>query len=207
MDLETLKNCSIKLVKQYKYEIIYFSVLISVISVSTAIAHYQNTVKEKEANKIECFTNCAFTQLKVKPAEAEAETIEPKVMDEIAAVKSEVSSMPAKSDIDLLALVTMAEAEGESEYGKRLVIDTMLNRVDSPKFPDSISDVVYQPSQFTSMWNGRVDRCYIREDIRQLVIEEMNKRTNSNVIFFRTDHYSDYGTPLFQEGSHYFSAY
>ena len=29
-------------------------------------------------------------------------------------------------DLELLALVTMAEAEGESELGKRLVIDTIL---------------------------------------------------------------------------------
>jgi N-acetylmuramoyl-L-alanine amidase len=34
-------------------------------------------------------------------------------------------------EINLIALVTMAEAEGESEQGKRLVISTILNRVDS----------------------------------------------------------------------------
>ena len=33
-------------------------------------------------------------------------------------------------ELELLALVTMAEAEDESELGKRLVIDTVLNRVD-----------------------------------------------------------------------------
>ena len=33
-------------------------------------------------------------------------------------------------EIRLIALVTMAEAEGEPELGKRLVIDTILNRVD-----------------------------------------------------------------------------
>ena len=32
-------------------------------------------------------------------------------------------------DIELIAIVTMAEAEGECEEGKRLVIDTILNRV------------------------------------------------------------------------------
>lgn len=111
------------------------------------------------------------------------------------------------SDIDLLALVTMAEAEGESEMGKRLVIDTILNRVDSNRCPNTVKGVVYQPYQFTSMTNGRVDRCYVRKDIRKLVIEELESRTNYDVIYFRTGRYSDYGTPLFKVGNHYFSSY
>lgn len=110
-------------------------------------------------------------------------------------------------DIRLIALVTMAEAEGECEEGKRLVIDTILNRVDSKRFPDTVRGVIYQPNQFTSMWNGRVNRCKATDDICQLVREELVSRTNSEVIFFRTDHYSEYGTPLFQVGSHYFSKY
>ena len=36
----------------------------------------------------------------------------------------------SEEDISLIALVTMAEAEGECEKGKRLVIDTILNRMD-----------------------------------------------------------------------------
>ena len=110
-------------------------------------------------------------------------------------------------EIDLLALVTMAEAEGESEEGKRLVIDTILNRVDSDRFPDTVYDVIYQPNAFTSMWTSRVTRCHVRDDIRQLVLEELQSRTNYDVIFFRTDYYHSYGTPLFQEGRHYFSKY
>ena len=110
-------------------------------------------------------------------------------------------------DIDLLALVTMAEAEGESERGKRLVISTILNRMDSEHFPDTIKDVVYQPNAFTSMWNGRVDRCYVTNDIRQLVLEELETRTNNDVMFFCAGDYSIYGTPMFPEGDHYFSSY
>ena len=59
-------------------------------------------------------------------------------------------------DIELIALVTMAEAEGEPEEGKRLVIDTILNSVDSKHFPDTVEGVIYQPSQFTSMSSGQM---------------------------------------------------
>ncbi len=113
----------------------------------------------------------------------------------------------AEEDISLIALVTMAEAEGECEKGKRLVIDTILNRMDSEHFPDTVYDVIYQPYQFSSMWNGRVDRCEVRDDICQLVKEELEVRTNYDVIFFSAGCYSDYGVPMFQVEHHYFSSY
>lgn len=110
-------------------------------------------------------------------------------------------------DIALIALVTMAEAEGECEEGKRLVIDTILNRIDSEHFPDTAYDVIYQPYQFSSMWNGRVERCEVREDICQLVEEELACRKNYDVIFFTAGCYSDYGVPMFRVENHYFSRY
>lgn len=118
-------------------------------------------------------------------------------------------SMPTLSteEIELIALLTMAEAEGECEEGKRLVIDTVLNRVDSPHFPDTVTDVIYQPNQYTPIWNGRMERCEVREDICELVHEELASRTNQDVIFFTSLGYSAYGVPLFQIGNHYFSSY
>lgn len=113
----------------------------------------------------------------------------------------------SEDEIELIALVTMAEAEGECEEGKRLVIDTILNRVDSEYFPDNVHDVIYQPSQFSSMWNGRVDRCEVREDICQLVREELKVRVNYEVMFFTAGGYGKYGTPMFQVENHYFSSY
>lgn len=113
----------------------------------------------------------------------------------------------SQEEIDLIALVTMAEAEGECEEGKRLVIDTILNRVDHDRFPDTVHGVIYQKNQFEAMWNGRVNRCYVREDIRQLVEEELRQRTNHEVMFFTAGRYSRYGEPMFKVENHYFSRY
>lgn len=112
-----------------------------------------------------------------------------------------------EDEINLIALVTMAEAEGETELGKRLVIDTILNRVDSPHYPDNVTDVIYEKNQFSSMWNGRIDRCYIMPEIVDLVKEELLERTNYDCIFFTAGGYSKYGKPMFQECCHYFSSY
>ncbi len=124
-----------------------------------------------------------------------------KIMDD------SVEESLSQEDIELIALVTMAEAEGESEYGKRLVIDTILNRMDSVHYPDTAYEVVYQPSQFSSMWNGRVDRCYVMDEICQIIKEELQERKNYEVIFFTAGDYGKYGIPMFQEGNHYFSSY
>ena len=142
--------------------------------------------------------------------DAEAEAVsEPEVAVEVVVEPIVVDEEPAidisEEDTNLLALVTMAEAEGESELGKRLVIDTILNRVDADEFPDTIYEVVYQPNQFSSMWNGRINRCVVLDSIKNLVHEELENRTNYEVTFFRTGHYTSFGEALFQEGAHYFS--
>lgn len=98
----------------------------------------------------------------------------------------------------------MAEAEGEPEEGKRLVIDTILNRVDFGEFPSTVTEVIYQPEQFSSMWNGRIDDCYVMEEICQLVEEELKCRLNNEVMFFTAGGYGKFGVPMFQVGNHYF---
>lgn len=144
---------------------------------------------------------------------ATEEPIEAVVIDDVIEnepepiIATEPDIQMSTRDIELIALVTMAEAEGEPEEGKRLVIDTILNRVDSKHFPDTVEGVIYQPSQFTSMWNGRVDRCYVMDDICQLVREELVSRANNEVVFFTAGRYSAYGVPMFQVGNHYFSSY
>lgn len=113
----------------------------------------------------------------------------------------------SEEDLRLISVVTMAEAEGECEKGKRLVIDSIFNRVDSEFFPDTVSGVIYQRNQFTSVWNGRMDSCYVTDDIYQLVTEELECRTNNDVIFFTAEEYGKFGEPMFSVGNHYFSSY
>lgn len=110
-------------------------------------------------------------------------------------------------EIKLIALITLGEAEGESEEGKRLVIDTILNRVDSEYFPNTISEVIYQKSQFSCVWNGRLDRVTVTDEVCDLVLDEINNRKNNEVMFFTAGAYGKYGEPMFQVGNHYFSRY
>lgn len=154
-----------------------------------------------------------YEQVNVTPKEkvmvqaAEEIDDEPIVVEGIVELVQEPEIDISEEDIELIALVTMAEAEGECEEGKRLVIDTILNRVESEHFPDTVHDVIWQKDQFSSMWNGRTNRCYVKEDICELVREEVMKRTNYDVIFFHARRYGNYGVPMFSVGGHYFSSY
>lgn len=181
------------------------SILLSgVISINSSVIWVQPTQKD---------SNIIVDVIETPIVEIQEEIPQEPIIEEIVEViepEEPVAStdLPlSESEIDLIALVTMAEAEGESELGKRLVIDVILNRYDSSRFSNTISGVIYAKNAFECMTNERINRCYVREDIRQLVIEELQYRTNSNIHYFRTNHYHSFGKPVIQEGNHYFSTY
>lgn len=103
------------------------------------------------------------------------------------------------SDVVLIGKIVEHEAPHESELGKRLVIDTILNRVESDRFPNTVYDVINQPGQYCN------PKKYPQDGIYRLVAEEIYFRTNKNVLWYRTKRYHTYGTPLLVEGAHYFS--
>src|SRR5690625_4713486 len=69
-----------------------------------------------------------------------------------------VRGMARAYELDLLARLVAAEAEGEPYAGQVAVAAVILNRVDSPQFPNSISGVAYQPLAFESVGNGLIWR-------------------------------------------------
>ncbi len=109
-----------------------------------------------------------------------------------------------EDEVELIAKVVLGEAEGESELGKRLVASTILNRVDSDIWPNTVSGVCYQSGQFACLHNGRCNRVRVTDSIRELVREEMSARSNYSVMYFSCGGYHN-GTPMFKEGAHYFS--
>jgi N-acetylmuramoyl-L-alanine amidase len=62
-----------------------------------------------------------------------------------------------QSDYELLARVISGEARGEPYLGKVAVGAVVMNRVYSPKFPSTISGVIYQSWAFTSVYDGQIN--------------------------------------------------
>lgn len=61
-------------------------------------------------------------------------------------------------DNDLLARVIRAEGEAEPYTGQVAIGAVILNRIQSTKFPKTLSGVIYQPKAFESVSNGMVNR-------------------------------------------------
>ena len=62
------------------------------------------------------------------------------------------------NDLALLARVISAEARGETYAGQVAVGAVILNRVEHPSFPGTISGVEYQPGAFTCMDDGQFNQ-------------------------------------------------
>lgn len=59
------------------------------------------------------------------------------------------------SDYNLLARIISAEARGEPYMGQVAVGAVVLNRVEHPSFPDTLSGVVYQQGAFSCLYDGQ----------------------------------------------------
>lgn len=64
----------------------------------------------------------------------------------------------SSNDEYLLARLISAEARGEPYTGQVAVGAVVLNRVNHPSFPNSISGVIYQSDAFTCMYDGQFDQ-------------------------------------------------
>jgi len=113
----------------------------------------------------------------------------------------------------LLIKITYLEARGESLEGKTAVVRTILNRVDSKEFPDSIEGVIYQTGQFQPakyLEEVRVKEEYL-EEIEKAILEALE--SESEELYFVNPVHANQNsyrwmtsnlTFLYREGNHEF---
>ncbi|MDR1753611.1 MAG: spore cortex-lytic enzyme [Eubacterium sp.] len=68
-----------------------------------------------------------------------------------------IGSKPSatESNVNLLARIISAEGRGEVYEGQVAIGAVILNRIEHPSFPDSLSGVIYQPGAFTAITDGQ----------------------------------------------------
>lgn len=64
----------------------------------------------------------------------------------------------SEGDVYLLARLISAEARGEPYIGQVAVGAVVLNRIDHPSFPNSLSGVIYQSGAFSCLYDGQFDQ-------------------------------------------------
>lgn len=124
----------------------------------------------------------------------------------------------SEEELGVLQRIVEAEAGNEDEDGKLLVANVVLNRVNSDKFPDTVSEVVFQRekgvSQFSPVYNGSYYRVTVSEETVNAVKRAlMGEDISQGALYFAARKYADSGkmrwfdtklTYLFVYGGHEF---
>lgn len=109
------------------------------------------------------------------------------------------------AELEVLAKCVEAEAGNQSIEVKRAVISVILNRVDDDDWPDTISEVIADPYEFATYWNGRMDEVTPATSTYEAIACEMETRSYPGLYYFDMDKYLQYGTPYARMGDLYFS--
>jgi N-acetylmuramoyl-L-alanine amidase len=132
--------------------------------------------------------------------------------------EAEVSGKGAYSlsaeDYRVLQRIVEAEAGGCDMTGRILVANVVLNRVQSDEFPDNVTDVVYQKSQFSPVRDGNIDRCTVTDKTVEAVDRALAGEDYSQGALYFMNRSASYSrnvrwfdgklTYLFQHGGHEF---
>ena len=119
-------------------------------------------------------------------------------------IEEEMENEEFCDSLEILACCVEAEAGNQDLLGKRLVADVILNRVDSPRFPNTIEEVVSQKYHFTTFWDGTMARIVPSDETFKAVQMELDERTDSEILFFTAGDYNTYCVPAYRHGDHYF---
>lgn len=123
-------------------------------------------------------------------------------------------------DLETLFKIVEAEAGGEDRKGKLLVANVVINRVRNRKFPNNVTDVVYQRkknvAQFSPVSNGTINTVKVSEDTKEAVYSALRgEDVSEGALFFMARKYAapknaewfdTHLTFLFSYGGHDFFA-
>ena len=110
-----------------------------------------------------------------------------------------------KENVDILVRCLEAEAGDQRIDVKRAVISVILYRTEDADWPDSISEVIADPYEFATYWNGLMNEVEPSISTYEAISLEMETRSYPGLFYFDMDDYLSYGTPYVKMGDLYFS--
>lgn len=119
--------------------------------------------------------------------------------------REDVQAKAYYDSLEYLAACVEAEAGNQGYTGKRLVACVILNRVEAEGFPDSIETVINQKNQFDVVACGSIYTVDVTQETFEAVTDELEQRSNRDILYFREGCYHSFGTPILKHKDHYFS--
>lgn len=112
---------------------------------------------------------------------------------------------PSDDEIELWERVVMAECGyTEPDAGVIAVADCIANRCRSARFPNGISEVVYQTNQFETVANGRIWQYQVTDRVLDICERCIERGPVYDYLFFTAGQYNPYCEPGEIIGNHYF---
>lgn len=135
-----------------------------------------------------------------------AEEYETPIKTEEVSDKIPVYTIDGISEISLdefyeICRVVMNESGGEPYQTQVAVAETIINRVNSDKFPNTVIEVLYQPYQYSHYQNGE-----ITDSVREAVTQALEQHIyDTDMMYFREDYYHEFAEDYFYVENMYFS--
>lgn len=161
-------------------------------------------VNQKQAEAVQMLGELSIRVIADEQAQIH-DTSMPLVANVVEAAKRKTTL--TEEEVLLMQKVVSAEARGESPEAQYTVACVILNRMDSPIFPDTLEGVIRQSGQFTCVGNGIINNVPITESVEQAVARALDNNTvDEDVLWFRSSHYHTFHNQAFKIGDLYFSA-
>ena len=123
-----------------------------------------------------------------------------------------------QEELEALLRIVEAEAGCEDEEGKLLVANVVLNRLNSDKFPDSITEIVFQRENGVTQFSPVADGSYYKVMISEETVDAVGRALagediSRGALYFAARKYADSDsmrwfdektTLLFRHGGHEF---
>ena len=175
----------------YRLRLLLFTILLFIVSL---VCFYMESNAEVEAPKVKVITPVQDTDV-VRVITINKEVVE------------------TDDNEYLLAKIAMAEAEGESIEGKALVMQVILNRAQSPLFPNTIKEVIFEERggtyQFSPLFDGRFYKVEPNDDCWEALKLVQDGECKTDALYFtsskeQSNWHSRNLEFLFQVGNHKF---
>lgn len=172
---------------------------LGIVAVMVATAIVCKTTETRQEMQIE--------ELNTGPVPVEVEVKEVEVVEQASTEETvNYRILLNKEERELLCRTVYCESGNQSIETQEMVALTILNRIESDKFPDTLHDVIYQKNQYeVTTWNG-FENYEWTEQVEQAVENALiENRYPSDMYYFRNSYYHSFGVPYMQSGGLYFS--
>ena len=172
---------------------------LGIVAVMVATAIVCKTTETRQEMQIE--------EANTDPVPVEVEVKEVEVVEQVSTEETvNYRILLNKEEKELLCRTVYCEAGNQSIETQEMVALTILNRLESDKFPDTLHDVIYQKNQYeVTTWSGFENYGWteqVEQAVENVLIEN---RYPSDMYYFRNGYYHSFGVPYMQSGDLYFN--